>query len=48
MSQYNTNVTLTTNASGNVSFNGTYGLYNVTVGGQTYNRIWSRERRTMA
>jgi autotransporter-associated beta strand protein len=36
MNQYNTNVTLTTDANGNVSFNGTYGLYTVTVGGQNY------------
>ncbi|MGD0139470.1 MAG: autotransporter-associated beta strand repeat-containing protein, partial [Tepidisphaeraceae bacterium] len=36
MSQYNTNDTLTTNANGQISFNGTYGLYDVIVGGQTY------------
>jgi autotransporter-associated beta strand protein len=36
MNQWNTNVTLTTDANGNVSFNGTYGLYTVTIGGQNY------------
>jgi autotransporter-associated beta strand protein len=38
MSQYNinTNDTLTTNANGQVSFNGTYGMYDVIVDGQTY------------
>ena len=36
MNQYNTNDTLTTNANGQISFNGTYGLYDVIVGGQTY------------
>ena len=36
MNQWNTNVTLTTDANGNISFNGTYGLYTVTVGGQNY------------
>ena len=36
MSQYNTNDTFTTDANGQISFNGTYGLYDVIVGGQTY------------
>jgi autotransporter-associated beta strand protein len=36
MNQYNTNLTLTTDANGNISFNGTYGLYDVIVNGQTY------------
>ena len=36
MNQYSTNLTLTTNAAGQISFNGTYGLYDVIVGGQTY------------
>jgi autotransporter-associated beta strand protein len=36
MNQYNTNLTLTTDANGNISFNGTYGLYEVIVNGQTY------------
>jgi autotransporter-associated beta strand protein len=36
MSQYQTNDTLTTNANGQISFNGTYGLYDVIVGGVTY------------
>jgi GH35 family endo-1,4-beta-xylanase len=36
MAQYDTNLTLTTDANGNVSFNGTYGTYQVTVGGQNY------------
>jgi autotransporter-associated beta strand protein len=34
--QYSTNLTLTTNSAGQISFNGTYGLYDVIVGGQTY------------
>jgi autotransporter-associated beta strand protein len=36
MSQYQTNDTLTTNANGQISFNGTYGMYDVIVGGVTY------------
>jgi autotransporter-associated beta strand protein len=36
MSQWETNDTLTTNSSGQVTFKGTYGLYDVIVGGQTY------------
>jgi autotransporter-associated beta strand protein len=36
MSQYQTNDTLTTTANGQVSFNGTYGEYDVIVNGQTY------------
>jgi autotransporter-associated beta strand protein len=36
MSQWETNDTLTTNSSGQVSFNGTYGLYDVIVDGVTY------------
>ncbi|MGD0390797.1 MAG: endo-1,4-beta-xylanase, partial [Tepidisphaeraceae bacterium] len=32
----NTNLTLTTNANGQVSFTGAYGMYDVIVGGQTY------------
>jgi autotransporter-associated beta strand protein len=36
MNQYSTNLTLTTNTAGQISFNGTYGLYDVIVGGQTY------------
>jgi fibronectin-binding autotransporter adhesin len=35
-SQYNTNLTLTTDANGKISFNGTYGTYQVTVDGQNY------------
>ncbi len=36
MAQYDTNETLTTNADGQVSFNGTYGIYDVTVDGTVY------------
>jgi autotransporter-associated beta strand protein len=36
MSQYQTNDTLTTNANGQISFNGTYGMYDVIVNGVTY------------
>jgi autotransporter-associated beta strand protein len=36
MAQYDTNETLTTNAEGQVSFNGTYGMYDVTVDGKVY------------
>jgi autotransporter-associated beta strand protein len=36
MNQWETNDTLTTNSSGQVTFKGTYGLYDVIVGGQTY------------
>ncbi|HEY1922515.1 MAG TPA: endo-1,4-beta-xylanase, partial [Tepidisphaeraceae bacterium] len=36
MSQYNTNDTLTTDANGQISFNGTYGMYDVIVNGVTY------------
>jgi autotransporter-associated beta strand protein len=36
MNQYNTNDTLTTNAAGQISFDGTYGEYDVIVNGQTY------------
>jgi autotransporter-associated beta strand protein len=36
MNQWETNDTLTTNSSGQVSFNGTYGLYDVIVNGVTY------------
>jgi autotransporter-associated beta strand protein len=36
MNQYNTNLTLTTDANGNINFDGTYGMYDVTVNGQTY------------
>src|SRR5208282_5330271 len=36
MNQYNTSDTLTTNANGQISFNGTYGLYDVIVNGITY------------
>ncbi len=36
MNQINTNDTLTTNANGQVSFDGTYGMYDVIVNGVTY------------
>jgi autotransporter-associated beta strand protein len=36
MSQWETNETLTTDANGDISFNGTYGLYEVSVGGVNY------------
>jgi len=36
MSQWDTNLGLSTDANGEVNFNGTYGTYEVTVDGQTY------------
>jgi autotransporter-associated beta strand protein len=36
MSQYQTNDTLTTDTNGDISFNGTYGMYDVIVNGVTY------------
>ena len=37
MSQWNTNLSLAANSSGDVSFNGTFGQYAVTIGGKVYN-----------
>lgn len=36
MSQWQTNVSLTTDSNGDVNFNGTYGEYQIAVGGKTY------------